>query len=263
MLSPLLVALLCAAPDSASPVPVPAQETSIQASSVASTPTPASAVGPLVRGSWGLGFRVLGNGQNLLLRRALTDRMSAGVKVGWGGSFDEAFSQEGNRSTVANDFSSRNASWSLQEDDYFSADLGLPVEWLLKSHRSLRLAVSAGPVFEWVHRSSKATESRRGAIVSESVENPPVTDEMSGLTLGLGLAGSVGLRWFFLPDLAVAADFGTSAVWSHTTVENTTESTWWSSYEDAWITQEYQRESEYDRVSTNLVFLGVGLEAWF
>lgn len=263
MLSPLLVALVCAAPDSASPVPVPAKETSSQASSFASTPTPASAAGPLVRGSWGLGFRVLGNGQNLLLRRALTDRTSAGVKVGWGGSFNEAFSQEGNRSTVSNDLSSRNASWSLQEDDYFSADLGLPVEWLQKSHRSLRLAVSGGPVFEWILRSSKETGSRRGEIASESVENPPVIHEMNALTLGMGLAGSVGLRWFFLPDLAVAADFGTSAVWSHTSLEETNESTWWSGSEDSWVTHEFQRESEYDRVSTNLVFLGVGLEAWF
>lgn len=263
MLSPLLAALLCAASDSASQAPIPAKDSSTTASAPTTAPKRSSAIGPLVPGSWGLGFRVLGNGQNLLLRRALSDRLSAGVKVGWGGSFEESFSQEENRSTYSDEYSSRNTSWSLQDDAYFSGDLAFPMEWLQRSNRSLRFAASAGPIFEVLHRSSKYTDSRRGASLSGGVENPPVLGETRSLTLGIGLAGGVGMRWFFLPDLAVAADFGTSALWAHTSYEDRRESKSWSVYEDAWTTQEYLRESEFDRVTTSLNFVGVGLEAWF
>lgn len=263
MLSPLLAVLLSAASDSASPAPVPTEEPSPQATSLASSPTPSSSAGSLVPGSWGLGFRVLGNGQDLVLRRAISDRWSAGARVRWGGSVSEDFSEGESRSTFADEEYNKRGSWGLTEEDDFSFELGVPVEWLQRSARPLRFAASAGPVFEYFHRNVEVEEYFSETSGSTLQADPPGVRETNTLSLGIGMEGAVGVRWFFLPDLAVAADFGTSAVWTHTTSENSSKRQTWRFMEGGWATHESKDEVEHDRVSTNLVFLGVGLEAWF
>lgn len=263
MLSPLLVALLCAASDSASPAPVPAKEPSPQATSVASSPAPASlpssAIGPLVPGSWGLGFRVMGSGQDLVLRRALSDRTSVGIKLGWGGSISELFSESESKSLHSGEASNQRESWTTRDDDDFSLDLGFPVEWLQKTHRSVRFAAAIGPIFKYSQRTTWTSDQSR----SEGFTNPPDRRETYSSRFGLGATGSVGMRWFFLPDLALAADFGTSVSWSHSTsgYESRSEPRYMS--DGTWYSQEAWSDEEFDHVSSSLNFLGVGLEAWF
>lgn len=263
MLPPLLAVLLCAAPDSASPAPVPAKEPSPQASSIASSPAPASlpssAIGPLVPGSWGMGFRVLGSGQDLVLRRALSDRMSVGMTLGWGGSISELFSESESKSLHSGEARNQRGSWTIRDEDDFSLELGFPVEWLQRSHRSLRFAAATGPIFSYSQRTTQNFDQRR----SEGSTNPPDLSETYRRRFGLGATGSVGMRWFFLADLALAADFGTSVLWSHSTSGNESRSEPMYLTDGTWYSQESWSDEEFDHVSTSLNFLGVGLEAWF
>ena len=116
---------------------------------------------------------------------------------------------------------------------------------------------------EYFHRQVEFREYFAETNGSEIRAAPPSDRETNTLSLGIGLEGAVGMRWFFLPDLAVAADFGTSAIWTHTTSENSSRRQSWRFMDSGWATHESKDEVEHDRVSTNLVFLGVGLEAWF
>lgn len=260
MLSPLLVALLCAASDSAPQAPFPAQESSVPAPLVSTPPSQDSAVGPLVPGSWGLGFRVLGNGQNLVLRRALSDRMSVGMKLGWGAGISESFSESGSKSFYSGETSNKRESWNLRDEDNLSLNLGIPVEWLQRSHRPLRFAASAGPIFEYSQWTAKYMDQDRSMGI---YANSPSLREINSHTFGLGATGAVGMRWYFLPDLALAADFGASALWTHTTSEDESQSESWRLTDGSWASQESWNDDEIDRVTTNLSFLGIGLEAWF
>jgi hypothetical protein len=185
------------------------------------------------------------------------------VKVRWSGSVSEDFSEGESRSTFADEEYNKRGSWGLTEEDDFSIDLGFPLEWLQRSNRPLRFAASAGPVFEYFHRQAELEEYFSETNGSSIKADPPSDRETNTLSLGIGLEGAVGLRWFILPDLAVAADFGTSAVWTHTTSETSTRRQSWRYEDSGWATHESKDEVERDRVSTSLVFLGVGLDAWF
>lgn len=256
MLSPLLVALLCAASDSASPLPVSTVGSSPQVPLVATTPTQTSAVGPLTPGSWGIGFRVLGTREDLVLRRAFSDRLSAGLKVSWAGGISETFEEREESYSPGNDFYQNDkTSWALDDVSNFSIVVGFPIEWIQTNEGPVRFALAVGPNFQY---SRFRSEYSQMSVADGLGSSAPGERSSRDASIGIGAAGTVGMRWFFLPKLALAADFGSSAMWDHRTSRATFDAVVGS---DGW--NRTWSESENDQVRTGLSFHGVGLEAWF
>lgn len=256
MLSHLLVALLCAASNSASPLPVSVADPAPQAPIAATSPMQTSAVGPLAPGSWGIGFRVLGTRDDLVLRRAFSDRLSAGLKVSWAGAISETFEEREESYSPGNDFyESERTSWALDDVSNFSIVVGFPIEWIQTNEGPVRFAIAVGPNFQY---SRFRSETSQMSVSDGLGSSPPVERISRDASIGIGAAGSVGMRWFFLPKLALAADFGSSAMWDHRTNRATSDAVVGS---DGW--NRTWSENENDQVRTVLSFHGVGLEAWF
>lgn len=268
MLSPLLAVILGAAPETVATPSYPSLQTagSVPATTVASDPqattTAASlvsrsseaATGPLVPGSWGLGFRVMGGEGNLLLRRAFTPRLSGGLQVGWTGSLVEDFSRSGSTAY-------QQESWSTTDEDAFTASVGLPLELQVVRRSPVGFAVSAGPILEFGHRST--SDEFHLEEDEFSLRPPPIVKTSAQDMFGLGLEGSVGLRWYLRPDIALAADYRAVASWIHAESESRTTSHVLVDQDGTWVARESSSTSEFDRVLTRLEFVGVGLEAWF
>jgi len=252
MLLPLVALLSLSAPTDSLPTATP---------TVPNSPPAASTPGPLVPGSWGLGFRALGSSYDILLRKALTDRTSLGVQVRWYGTRNEDHFESSSESVDLDyDYTSSNEVRSWGDETYArgNVSLGLPYEILTQAPGSVRMSLALGPVFRYSLNDVESTSEQR---IPSQVDGSIARTESShseDRAFGGGLEGSMGVRWFVQPGLAIAADFAASALWMHGTRTLDGSAYPYPGYHSSGATRH-----DYDDVFTSSAFVGFGLEAWF
>lgn len=224
----------------------------VKTDSVATTPAPGT--GPLDPGSWGLGFRVYGFAPEIRVRRAVSDRLSIGVDASWNGDYDEdkirrtGTSWSSNNSTYTQ---SEYESIETQEQSNSSFRIGIPIEWIIRCRGALCVVGSAGPVYTlnaWENQSD-LPGGNGSNVVGRFSTSRSIAHEV-------GATGSIGVRWEFLPGLALASSFGADAWYSFGDKDDQSSSA-----------SMYPTSSESHLSSTGFGtrsrFCGIGLDAWF
>lgn len=269
MLSPLLVALLGAAPDSVALPDLLAQRAADSAALERISPLPApmeppppaaprrqpprsvqglpDSASPLVPRSVGLGFRVLGSTPRLHLQVATTP--SNFLRLG--GAFASRLEEE--RRSLTRTTEQGNGLSNLEESEGIDVEqrstnweVQLSLGGLGLCQGSLCGTWSVGPFMG------------REIVTTENVGIQSTLDyqfrERSVLKR-LGVAGTLGLRWEFREGLALAADLGGS--WAMLSGERKTQ----TKYD---VTDETtSSRGEPDGSEISLGFVGLGLDAWF
>lgn len=269
MLPPLLVALLCAASDSASLLTPEAQRAADSAALERISPLPAPAepipamtrrenpqraitwlpdsASPLAQGSVGLGFRVLGPSPRLHLQLAITPSNFLRLR---GSMSTKSESEDRELREIPfsdNGFVGATRSKSIEVEQNLTAwEIQLAIGGLGLCQGSLCGTWSVGP---FLGREISTTQNAEIlSTLDYEFRERIVLDRQ-------GVAASTGLQWQFRPGLALSADVGAS--WARLSGDHT--QTTISDFADETTSADGERSgSEFV-----IQFLGVGLDAWF
>lgn len=263
MFLPLVALLSVLAPaDSLPTLSVPVQTAPIPVGVPQAAQVAPAAPGPLTPGSWGLGFRAFGSAYDILIRRALTDRTSLGLQVSWFGLRNEDHFENSSKSEDLDpnpwySYASGNGAWGDQANTRSNISVAVPFEALTNSAGPIRMSLALGPLFRYSLSDYESTSEGNSSSMDYLAprDGYMFTEYRS---FGGGLEGSMGVRWFVQPGLAIAADFAASALWIHGTATEDGEYTSNSAYRT-----HTHAEHETDDVLTSSNFVGFGLEAWF
>jgi len=234
----MLPLLLAASTDSVTSAPVAA---------------PACHAGPLQPGSWGLGFRAFGNSPEIRLRRAVNSGVAVGLNLSFWGNFENAPTSQTTRSEIQSDWDARSSTSTTesdQEETRIRLRAELPLEWHRALPHGLRTVAALGLFYARSQVESQGDINNGAGYASfdkdESYDN------------SIGLAGSLGVAWEFVPGLCLASSFGADAYKSWGETYSSREP-----YGDQWTKVYQYRKSSSSGYGTTSWFGGFGLDAWF
>lgn len=256
MLSLFLSLLSAASTDSVAPAPLAPSVAPVSSpAALAPAAIPSCPPGPLKAGSWGLGFRVLGSSPQVRLRRAVDQGLAIGLNLSWWGDYELTPTTNTHREQNHSSGDSGSSTYQAEsEEERTRIDLRaeLPLEWHRSLPHGLHLVTSLGPFYM---RSQMEAQFDAGSYGSD--EGHFSKDE--SYDNRIGLAGSLGVAWEFVPGLCLASSFGADVYksWGET----------YSSVEPygkelTWASSQY-RKSSSSGFGTATWFGGIGLDLWF
>lgn len=253
----LLLALSCAADSLTAPAPTPAPATAVSpAPQPPPPPPPAPLPTPLVQDSkssrfFGIGFRALGEGQQIRLRFANAGSSAFGIDLTWDGAYSAEESETATESIDNSWYSSTgirtNRRSSNSESERIRIVASLPFEWTSAERGQLSLVHSVGPMLEWIRTTGQSDLPGQSSTYFSTFEDTYFL---------LGGRFSTGMRWEFVPGLSLASDFGFDAFLMSNSTKETTE-------QGATHVLEDVRSTDRTGYGTKSWFGGFGLDAWF
>lgn len=202
-------------------------------------------LGPYLRHAWGLGFRLLGEAPQIMVRYALSDRMATGLDVAWFGqiltSAGRSRRMETPKPTTTNPGNIDSSRIDLQ--------VALPLEHAFARRGPLSGMASIGPF---------ARLQRTELEMDESIyTGDAITYRENRTEIHVGLQLALGARWEIAPDVVLASEFGLRG-WGITGDYD-----WSTDYPEDLGYTDYSETGDLSGMGSSAWFGGIGLDVWF
>lgn len=202
-------------------------------------------LGPLRRGTWGLGFRLLGEAPQVMVRYALSDRMATGLDLTWHGqiltSAGRSRRMETPKPTSTNPGNTDSSRMDLQ--------VALPLEHAFARRGSLSGMASIGP---FVRLQQTELEMDESIYTGDAI-----TYQENRLEIHVGLQLALGARWEIAPDVVLASECGLRG-WGITGDYD-----WSTDYPEGLGYTDYSESGDLSGMGSSAWFGGIGLNVWF
>jgi len=146
----------------------------------------------------------LGTGNDLDVRFAINTRTSVGFQARWRGNISSQSSETPFTRSVYDYSTGSSSSYSAKmatttDEDQLDLTAAIPLEWTVACKGSVCATGSVGPMIRVVQRESSThtTDSYSLAYMRNDLRQ-----------INYGLQATAGVRWEFLPGLALASEFG-------------------------------------------------------
>lgn len=217
-------------------------------------PPAATTPGPLTPGSFGLGFRALGEGPSIHISYAITDRKSIGLEATWTGYYEDYDNEATSSYRYPNYWDNttsytENKAYSNGEETRLGFRVAVPFETVLGCRQDVCITGSFGPMYQLSYIESQSKRPDNSFDGSMSYLHEERTTHMAGLF------GSLGVRWEFVHGLSLSSSYGADA-WRSFGDEN-------SEYISATGYSRSTTEETHQGYGTSSWFGGIGLDAWF
>lgn len=202
-------------------------------------------LGPYLRHAWGLGFRLLGEAPQIMVRYALSDRVATGLDLVWYGrtltSAGRTRRMETPKPTTTNPGNIDSSRIDLQ--------VALPLEHAFARRGSLSGVAAIGP---FVRLQRAELEMDESIYTGEAI-----TYRENRTEIHVGLQAALGARWEIAPDVVLASEFGLRG-WGITGDYD-----WSTDYPDDLGYTDYSESGDLSGMGSSAWFGGIGLDVWF
>jgi hypothetical protein len=199
----------------------------------------------LLRGTWGLGFRLLGEAPQVMVRYALSDRMATGLDLTWHGqiltSAGRSRRMETPKPTSTNPGNTDSSRIDLQ--------VALPLEHAFARRGPLSGMASIGP---FVRLQQTELEMDESIYTGDAI-----TYQENRLEIHVGLQLALGARWEIAPDVVLASECGLRG-WGITGDYD-----WSTDYPKDLGYTDYSESGDLSGMGSSAWFGGIGLNVWF
>jgi len=202
-------------------------------------------LGPYLRGSWGLGFRLLGEAPQLMVRYALSDRVATGLDLSW---YGQTLTSAGRsrRLETAKPTTSKPGNIDSSRIDL---QIAIPLENAFGRRGPLCGIVAFGP-FVRVQQSEIAWNE-------DIYTGEVIAYQENRLEIHVGLQAALGARWEIAQDVVLASEFGVRGWGIGGDYENTTD------YPDGIGYADFSETGDLSGMGSEAWFGGIGLDVWF